>query len=71
MRNVRLFAFVGAVICLGLVAGAFAVFSEVEAGNCRCPAIWAPVICDNGKTYPNQCYADCQHARNCVPSGGV
>lgn len=35
----------------------------------RCPLIWAPVVCDNGKTYPNQCVADQHHAKNCVPSG--
>ncbi|MCI0655609.1 MAG: hypothetical protein L0170_00880 [Acidobacteria bacterium] len=35
----------------------------------RCPLIYAPVICDNGKTYPNQCVADQHHAKNCVPAG--
>ena len=35
----------------------------------KCPLIYAPVICDNGKTYPNQCVADQHHARNCVPAG--
>lgn len=41
---------------------------QTEAAS-RCPAIYAPVICDNGKTYPNQCVADQHHARNCVPAG--
>lgn len=35
----------------------------------RCPLIYAPVICDHGKTYPNQCVADQHHAQNCVPLG--
>ena len=35
----------------------------------RCPLIYAPVICDNGKTYPNLCYAEQHHAKNCVPAG--
>ena len=37
--------------------------------RCLCPLIYAPVVCDNGKTYPNQCEADCHHAKNCVPYG--
>ncbi len=42
----------------------------VEAAKpIRCPDIYAPVTCDNGKTYPNQCYADLRHAKNCVPTG--
>ena len=42
--------------------------STVEAG-CRCPLIYAPVICDHGKVYPNPCVADCHNAKNCVPTG--
>lgn len=57
------------VAALALVAGVAAVYTEVEAGGCRCPLIYAPVKCDNGKTYANQCLADCQHAKNCVPTG--
>lgn len=41
----------------------------IEAGGNACPKIYAPVICDNGKTYPNQCVADRHHAQNCVPTG--
>mgnify|MGYP001052829282 FL=1 len=33
----------------------------------RCPAVYAPVICDNGKIYPNLCEADKHHATVCVP----
>lgn len=43
---------------------------RATAGRCLCPKIYAPVICDNGKVYPNQCVADCRNARNCVPYGG-
>ena len=35
----------------------------------RCPLIYAPVQCDHGKVYPNQCVADQHHAQNCVPLG--
>lgn len=43
--------------------------TDALARGCLCPLIYAPVTCDNGKTYPNQCEADCHHARNCKPSG--
>ena len=38
-------------------------------GPCICPQIYAPVVCDNGKTYPNACVAECRNGRNCVPTG--
>jgi hypothetical protein len=37
--------------------------------DAACPLIYAPVICDHGKIYPNQCEADQHHATNCVPYG--
>lgn len=40
-------------------------------GPTLCPDIWAPVICSNGKTYPNQCYADKARATGCVPTGDI
>jgi hypothetical protein len=52
-----------------IVLAASALFSAPEASPCRCPLIYAPVTCDHGQTYPNQCVADCHHAKNCVPSG--
>ena len=52
----------------GVVLAAVAV-SKTDAGPPVCPQIYAPVVCDNGKTYPNQCEADRHHAKNCVPLG--
>jgi hypothetical protein len=56
-----------------VVAAAAVVIASLSvafaAPSAKCPAIYAPVICDNGKVYPNQCYADQQHAKNCVPYG--
>jgi hypothetical protein len=43
--------------------------TPAEAARCICPLVYAPVVCDNGRTYPNQCVADCRHAKNCVPTG--
>ena len=55
-----------------VVAAAAVVITSLSvafAAPAKCPAIYAPVICDNGKVYPNQCYADQHHAKNCVPYG--
>ena len=37
------------------------------ARPCFCPHVYAPVTCDNGRTYSNQCFANCAKAKNCVP----
>jgi hypothetical protein len=56
------------VLLVVVAAGALAMLvTPAEAGRCICPKIYAPVLCDNGRVYPNQCVADCQHAKNCVP----
>ena len=59
---------VAAACVAGLAIAAVAV-SRVSAGPPVCPQVYAPVICDNGKVYPNQCEADRHHAKNCVPLG--
>jgi hypothetical protein len=67
-RSLRLLFAVAVV--LALVVGFFSVFTEVEAkGPCRCPMIYAPVQCDHGRIFPNQCVADCRNGKNCVPIG--
>jgi len=71
MRKLSLRGLVVALVCVALAAGAFAILSEVQAAACRCPLLYAPVKCSNGKTYPNQCWADCRHATGCVPTGEV
>jgi hypothetical protein len=62
-----------AVLVASVAAGALKSASTARAeapSACRCPLIYAPVVCDKGRQYPNQCVADCHHATNCVPSGG-
>jgi len=61
----------------GILAVTFAAMTLVSetasptmAGPCRCPLLYAPVLCDNGRVYSNQCFATCAHAKNCVPTGG-
>jgi len=61
-------------VAIGLMAGGFMDGKGTPAENGptiegRCPLIYAPVICDHGKTYPNQCEADQHHAKNCQPLG--
>lgn len=68
----------GRIISLLVLAGAAVVaitsFSNAAGGGGGpqlCPDIYAPVICDGGKIYPNQCYADRQKAKNCRPYGDI
>ena len=68
MLSKRQIVFAGTMVFV-LLLGASALFSRAEAIGCICPLIYAPVTCDHSKTYPNQCVADCHHAKNCVPSG--
>lgn len=62
---------VAAAFAFALVLGVSSLFTEAEAGRCLCPQIYAPVKCDNGKTYPNACVAGCHNAKNCVPTGEI
>lgn len=32
-----------------------------------CPFIYAPVVCDDGNVYTNQCFADSAGATGCIP----
>ena len=59
------------ILLLGAVLVAVVSRSTVSAGPPLCPQIYAPVICDGGKIYPNQCEADRKHAKNCVPYGSL
>ena len=68
LRPVRLLFAVAVIVAMGL--GVLSIFTEAEAAGCICPLIYAPVLCDNGKVYSNQCIANCRHAKNCVPIGG-
>ena len=69
-RIVKKLVFAGAMVLVAaLSVGSLA--TNVQSCGCRCPLIYAPVICDHGKTYPNPCVADCHNAKNCVPTGGL
>ena len=63
----RLLIAAGLATVIGI--GVSAWITEVHAAPCRCPLIYAPVQCSKGQIYPNQCEADCHHAKDCVPIG--
>jgi hypothetical protein len=60
---------------LGAGSLAFAATAPAAAPAARCVPnpnpicyqIYKPVICSNGKVYTNQCYADADCAKSCVP----
>ena len=63
---------IGTAVASVFLAGVAALFVPAQAaGPCLCPDIYAPVKCSNGKTYPNLCVANCQKAKNCVPTGDI
>lgn len=66
-------AAIGAAVALTFVIGIASLFAPAQAafGGCLCPDIYAPVKCSNGKTYPNLCVAQCNKAKNCVPTGDI
>ena len=75
-RTVRrlLKALVGVAVVVALVAVMMSLFAPTQAASgpaCLCPDIYKPVICSNGRTYPNLCVAKCNKAKNCVPTGEI
>ena len=56
----------GTGIVATLAVGAVALVNDVQAKQCKCPTNNTPVLCDNGR-YLNQCVADCNGGKNCVP----
>lgn len=52
---------------VGVVVFAHVNESKAALNGCVCPMVYAPVKCDNGKTYSNLCVANCNKAKNCVP----
>lgn len=59
---------VGVVAVVAFGADAFAGKPDCDRPK-FCPMLWAPVICDDGKVYPNECYAQKKCATGCVPYG--
>jgi len=59
---------------LVLSAGALGAGSVAHADKCVpdpnaiCPFIFAPVTCNDGVTYTNQCFADAACAKGCKPA---
>lgn len=74
MKRMKLFALAAVLFASSL---AVPTPSMANHGGCHknpnviCPAIFAPVVCDNGKTYSNSCFATADCATGCVSTGGV
>lgn len=70
MKRVLSRAFLIVALVATAAVGTTTLVSEAMA-RCFCPLLYAPVICDHGKTYPNIYCAQCKNATNCVPTGGL
>lgn len=66
------------VLLIAVCGGAVALLNGVSStdaqarppvGKCECANLDAPVICNGGKVYANQCVANCFNATGCVPYG--
>ena len=66
----RVIGWIGLLVIVASIGfGVLALATPAEArGRCICPLVYAPVVCDHGRTYSNQCFADCRNAKNCVPA---
>lgn len=69
LKKLGMFAFVVAVAGVAIMAVQTA--SAVLPGRCICLDVYRPVLCPNGITYPNSCYASCAGQRNCIPAGAI
>ena len=78
MRTLRVLALILVLVAIAANSGTTTATARAMGGSeplgsveraTLCPDMDAPVVCDNGKTYPNQCTACCAGARNCVPVG--
>lgn len=58
---------------LALTAAGSASYADkcVPNPNAICPFIYAPVTCNDGVTYSNQCFANAACAKGCRPAGVV
>lgn len=65
----------GAFVLGALVVGTTALAKRPGGGGggggIACPDVWDPVVCADGNTYSNQCYADVAKApKPCTSVGG-
>lgn len=73
MRNCSTIArwTLGLAVCAAAALATTTLTAPAQAGPPACPMVYAPVKCDNGKVYVNQCFADRAHAKGCVPYGDL
>lgn len=72
MKNVKKLGMVAFVVAVcGIATMAVQTASAVLPGRCICPDVYRPVLCPNGVTYSNSCFASCAGQRNCVPGDAI
>lgn len=64
--KIRLFLL--SLVLTGAMSGVSYADRCVPDPNAICPLIFAPVTCNNGVTYSNQCFADADCAKGCHPA---
>jgi hypothetical protein len=74
-KGIRVLALVVLVALIAIVAlqspGASAAKKPPSEPTCLCPDVMDPVICSNGVTYSNFCYAGCAGVTGCVRTGDI
>lgn len=69
MKNTtKIRMFLLGLVMTGAMSGVSYADRCVPDPNAICPLIYAPVTCNNGVTYSNQCFADADCAKGCRPA---
>ncbi len=66
LKRMTFLAALAAVLSLGWITASASAVGTVRP-TCGCPNTVAPVICDIGGGFLNQCLADCAGAFSCEP----
>lgn len=69
LRQLLILSSLAAVLTVGLAVASASAVAGLPLSPCICPKIFAPVRCDDGREFANQCIADCFGATNCVVVG--
>jgi hypothetical protein len=71
MKKNILRLFLLSLVVTGASAGVSQADRCVPDPNAICPLIYAPVTCNNGVTYSNQCFANADCAKGCQPANAI
>lgn len=71
MKKATLRLFLLSLVVTGAIGGVAQADRCVPDPNAICPLIYAPVTCNNGVTYSNQCFANADCAKGCRPANVI